>query len=181
MKTKQVDYQNKRSFYTSETPLEEIKTIFIKDASKAYEAAYKEVMIQYATLEAADRQALYKQVFVQQMKKQWNDRKAGNPSMAEVEVLKNHFGLATASADCIQSAGLWDFNEVSGYAQLKDVSIAYTNAQGYTTLITTDFYIEAPELDWSINTASVWATGADNSRKTVRTEDFVVFKNWKKD
>ena len=179
VKVKQVDYQNKTSFYEVETPLEEMKALFIEDASVAFEKAYKAVMVQYASASSGQRDELYKKTYVQTLKNLWEARRI-DASTTDMEVLSSYFGLSPASALTIMSVGSWDYNESAGYAQFRDVQIGYTNAQGYTTILKTDFYLEAPSMDWSIDSSGAWYSGAASDRKVVKTEDFVVFKNWQK-
>ena len=179
VKVKQVDYQNKTSFYEVETPLEEMKALFIEDASVAFEKAYKAVMVQYASASSGQRDELYKKTYVQTLKNLWEARRI-DASTTDMEVLSSYFGLSPASALTIMSVGSWDYNESAGYAQFRDVQIGYTNAQGYTTILKTDFYLEAPSMDWSIDSSGAWYSGVASDRKVVKTEDFVVFKNWQK-
>ena len=188
-KTKQLEYLNSKSFYITETALEEIKSLLVEDVSKASKAAYETTMLKYASLSYSGRMELYEQTFINEMEALWNARAAGGTN---TEALQNCAALTGDTRGCIVSVGAWssEFVDISGdsikdaVVKLEQVVVSYTTADGYNTMIQTDFYIEAPGFDWGIDTSGTW-TGAnvdnqDNVRSKINVEDYVVFRNWTK-
>lgn len=185
-KTKQLEYQNAKSFYITETALEEIKSVLMVDVSKACQTAYETTIIQYANLSFDQRMLLYEQKFLSEMEALWN-AKIGLAT-SDLQVLKENCGLTSDSSDCIYQVAGWSRNmmDVDGdgindaVVVLEDVVVSYTTSDGYNTMIQTDIYIEAPGFNWSIDSSGSWTTGADNVRDNILIEDYVVFKNWTK-
>lgn len=177
-KTKQSDYQNKQSFYVNEITADEIRARFVLDASAAFEKAYKTTMLQYANLNAAERDELYEKTFVQTIQSQWEARRVP-ATYTNTDIMQNTFGLA-APSEIISVGTSWIYNEAEGFAQLPDVVISYTDAQGNTNMISTDLYMVAPEFDWSIDASGAWLSGVDDSRESFAIEESVIFKNWRK-
>ena len=76
---KMTDYKTQVSFYSAETPLEELRVRLSEDASSAAIDAYKAVMKDYSSLgDGNARTALYKQTFVDSLESLWNVRKSGD-------------------------------------------------------------------------------------------------------
>lgn len=178
IKTKQADYQNKQSFYVNEITADEIKARFVLEASEAFEKAYKTTMLQYANLSAADRDALYEKTFVEAIESQWEAKRVPATN-TNTQIIQNEFAMS-APGEVIRVGAAWIYNKTEGYAQLPDVVISYTDANGNTNMISTDFFLSAPEFDWSIDTYGAWISGVADDRETFQIEDCVIFKNWKK-
>ncbi len=174
-KTKQIDYLNTASFYESEAALEEIKARFVTEASIACEAAYKDVMVNYATKGVTARTEYFKQRFVEHIKTQW-EAKSGSD---DLDRMRNSFGLTTASQTSLTSVGTWNYDYTNGVATLGPIGASITTAEGYTTLVSATIYLEAPNYNLSINDSQVY-NGTDVTRNTIDISEHVVFKDWSK-
>lgn len=177
-KTKQIDYMNKKSFYKCETTLEEIKALFVVDASNACEIAYKNTMLNYALKNSVARENMYKKIFVEQLQKQWDDRFSVMVTTNLQAMQTNDFGLSATSKACVTSVGDWDYQIAAGTAELKNICVSIV-ADGYTTFIETDIFIEAPKFDWSVDEYVAWPGGAV-ARNSVDVDECVSFNDWKK-
>lgn len=180
---KQTDYQNKQNFYAAEAALEELRTIMTIDASDACAYAYKAAMSEYAVVNADTRRHLYNEAFVKYLTDLWNTRvsAAGGDWLAAVKV---QTGLQTNSADCITALNMVtptasDLDK--GYFMLQGVQAEVSDGNGFTTVITTDIYMVAPELDWTIENFVSLPGGVTPEKKQIEMSDYVVFTNWKKD
>ncbi len=178
-KTKQVDYQNKISFYQCEQALDEIKALFVLEASQACAEAYKDTMRNYAALGAGDRYKYYKKVFVNELKEQWTKKETDpSASFEDFDVLQNHFKLSSSSVALLQSSALsWEWNEIEGFARIDNISVAVT-VNNYTTMLTTSIYIKAPDINWNINDYEIYIGGTNDARKEIQMDEYVLYKNW---
>lgn len=179
-KTKQMDYMNKVSFYQTEAPLEEIRALFVIEASKACEDAYQEVMLQYATLNATERNALYQKIFAQKMQAQWDALKGG-ASLSDFAVLKDKLMNGSANTAYLIEDTACTFNayEATGVVELTNVKSGMT-VNNYTTYITTTIHIQAPSFTWGLETSGSYTPGSTVARKTVEIDECVVFRDWSK-
>lgn len=201
---KQVDYQNKKTFYSGETALEEIRAGLMKDASEAAMEAYNEVAAEYVSLGVADARTLkYNTLFAQKLQESWND--AGklptygdnwdvflssyfsNPPTAVLTFdsaydlnLDGHLSVAEANA-----AGAFVVDETNGEIRIKGLQITYTNDSGVTTMIATDLLVAAPAIDWSAEKSLTALNGVDPATAAyVNVTDAsgcVRYENWKKE
>ena len=71
-----------------------------------------------------------------------------------------------------------DFDK--GYFILQGVQAEVSDGNGFTTVITTDIYMIAPELDWTIENFVSLPGGVTPEKKQIEMSDYVVFTNWKK-
>ncbi|MBE5877260.1 MAG: hypothetical protein E7290_10290 [Lachnospiraceae bacterium] len=171
--TKQIDYQNKNSFYLCEAPLEEMKVLMVQEASESFEAAYREVMKYYATKNADVREDIYKAAFVNALKQQWLDKSGAT----DIEKMK---GLMTSENQAlVTDVGTWNYVVADGTATLGPIQVGISTDTGYTTMVSAYIYIEAPDLNLSRNSADSYA-GTDIADEKIVIADYVVFKNWMK-
>lgn len=171
--SKQIDYQNKASFYLCEAPMEEMKVLMVREASDAFETAYCEVMKYYATKNTDEREALYKQAFVNAIKDQW-DAKA--PS-TDIEKMKDM--MTDENSLLVSSVGVWDYKYGEGTATIGPIQVGVSTDTGYTTMVSAYIHIEAPDLNLSRNSADSYS-GTDIADEKIVISDYVVFKNWTK-
>lgn len=176
---KQTDYQNKKNFYKAEAVLEEIKTIVTLDASDACAYAYEQTMSEYVSVNAETRRNTYQKAFAQNLYKIWEQRfSAAGDALSAV---KNNIGLSPESADCVKAVANISKDEAKGGFLLQGLEVEVTDGQGYTTVITTDIYVSAPQLDWTVENFVTLPSGTEVEQNTLKMSDYVVFTNWKKD
>lgn len=74
-------------------------------------------------------------------------------------------------------------DSVNGWVQLKGIKVVYTQ-NGFTSVIVTDFNVEVPDIDWSVNSykdvADPASEGLNKTRKTVDFDTLVYYTNWVK-
>lgn len=184
------DLRTKQSFYEAETALEEIKAALAVEVAKASDEAYEEILINYAATDGYTRYSLYETRFFEILRENWEQKRAdlnpGGDPVAYVEVLRQYVetpyraGLTVDAAN--PTAGSIDLSYVAdGYAIVKGVQLTYSK-EGYTTMITTDYVITVPELNWGIDAAKTdWAAedGAEAlDREEVEMAEYVSYSNW---
>lgn len=190
---KMTDLRTKESFYEGEMALEEIKAALMAEASKACEEAYTEVVINYAATDGATRYSLFQNKFLDILAENWQ-AKTVNPAdptgapLSYVTVLqslvdekyKSGIGLDAG----IVNAGSMEIHRDEGYALIRGVTLQYTDAAGYTTVVSTDYLIMAPKLNWGIDASRQdFASGegaAQLARGDVDVSDCVQYYNWVK-
>lgn len=189
---KTTDLKTKESFYEAETALEEIRAALTVETSEAARAAYTSVSINYAAANSATRYSLFQTEFFNKLNENWQ-KKTQDPydptvPIPNVEVVRSLVSdpyKASISLDpSVANAGTLELHAEEGYAILKGVMLQYTDAQGYTTIITTDYLISIPSLNWGVDNARTdWAPSAgveSLERGTVDMADCVSYYNWVK-
>lgn len=165
---KQVDYGNKRSFYEGEEVLDRLKAAFIQDVSTAYANAYDTTIVEYARYSDPDRfmpeerVRVYKKEFVIEMKELLEGRAGEDKN--PLEALKNMVPAEYSQA--IVDVGEIIYAEASGYVSVQGIKVSFTDEKNFTTVITTDIYVEAPSY-----------TGEE---ELVTYKNSVTFLNWEK-
>lgn len=190
---KMTDLRTKESFYEGETALEEIKAALMAEASAACEAAYTKVVINYAATDGATRYSLFQNEFLNILNDNWHAKTVNpadptGPPLSYGTVLQNlvdekyRSGISLDAA--ILNAGSLEIHRDEGYAFIRGVELQYTDADGYTTLISTDFLIMAPKLNWGIDASRQdWASGegaAQLARGDIDISECVQYYNWVK-
>ena len=177
---KSTDKEIKNSFYEAETAMENIRASLMVDTREAYQAACQATMVEFISLNSSNRQSFYYKKFVQAME---SDINAQITTYGGLEAyLQNVSGYGTNITTA--SVGL-ELHEDEGYVVIRDVHITY-NKDGYVTMITTDFLVKAPEVDWGTESSqTTWVTGEDPAVVLTRIEtsmaDSVIYCNWKKE
>lgn len=189
---KTTDLKTKESFYEAETALEEIRAALTVEASKAARAAYTSVSINYAAADSATRYSLFQNEFFGELADNWQEKTQDPydptvpiPNVEVVRSLVSDPYKASIGLDpLIENAGTLELHASEGYAILKGVMLKYTDAQGYTTIITTDYLISIPSINWGVDNARTdWAPDAgveSLERGTVDVADCVSYYNWVK-
>lgn len=190
---KATDLKTKESFYEGETALEEIRAALTVEAAEAAKAAYTKVSINYAAADSATRYSLFQTEFLKVLEENWikkteNPYDAANPYTYEYVVkslVSNAGGInyqeAISLDASIINAGSMEVHTGEGYAILRGIVLQYTDAQGYTTKISTDYLIEAPSVNWSVEQGITGAgTGTSAERNTVDMADSVTYINYTK-
>lgn len=196
---KQADYQNKKNFYTGETALEQIRTELMKDVSKAALLANDDMAMNYVSLDTEDlRELQYHNYFTSRLQEIWDAKLATHgcwdnllrsyytnttDNTLEMDLAKydaNHNGT-------LSSVEALDIDSNSGIIYIKGLKMTYTNPDNkLTTIISTDFKITAPAVDWSADSsAQTLPTGVTavqaGTKELVTPKDSVVYTEWSKE
>lgn len=187
---KMTDLKTKESFYSAETALEEIKAALVKEVSTASEEAYTEVMINYAASDGFTRYAKFQDVFLDTLNDNWtaktvNPGDPSNPLTYEKviqDIVLPGMPMPTGTEVLLTltdpSLGL-ELHEAEGYALLKGVNLQYKDADGFTTMISTDFIIRVPELNWGIDSSKTSYNEGDSvEHSKVDMSEYVQYYNW---
>lgn len=219
---KSTDYKTRVSFYGAEVPLEELRIQLAVDLSEAAEEAYKQVMIQYGNLNSADlRKAEYQKCIFEQIKKVWEPRNY-NPTNGTTDwtlginaVLGNNsqyhvidgnsttVKCSNAGCTCPYHIILLDLTELGESQRLEEdsskgrmilhgIKVTYTADNGFSSIITTDLYMDVPDLGWEVNARvydslgnafnykTEWNVDSTIDREEIHYEDCVNYLNWTK-
>ena len=190
---KMTDLRTKESFYEGEMALEEIKAALMVEVSKACEEAYTKVVINYAATDGATRYSLFQNEFLDTLAANWQAKTVnpvdpgGTPFSYEtvLQKLVDETYRSGISLDAtILNAGSLELHRDEGYALIRGVTLQYTNIDGYTTVISTDYLITAPKLNWGIEAARQdWVSGegaAQLVRSDIDMSECVQYYNWVK-
>lgn len=187
---KMTDLRTKQSFYEAETALEEIKAALAVEVAEAGDEAYREILINYAATDGYTRYTLYENRFFEILKDNWEEKRSalnpGGDPVGYEELLREYvetpykMGL-TLDADNPTAGSIDLTNQADGYAVVKGVQLTYAK-DGYTTIISTDYVITAPELNWGIDAAKTEWTPTDGAealeREAVEMAEYVTYSNW---
>lgn len=199
---KMTDLHTKESFYEAETALEEIKAFLMTEAAEAGREAYMDVVINYASTDGYTRYAIYQNQFLERLNSKWEETRTpvGGTERTYLETLASLITSYPVKpidplAECelsldmsVPNAGSMELHSEDGYALLRGVIFTYTK-DGYTTVISTDFIISVPEINWGVDAyRSEWGTQEDGSpddasaleRETVDMTECVQYYNWTK-
>lgn len=189
---KVTDLKTKVSFYEAETALEEIKAELMELSSEAGQKAYMDVLVQYSAADSFTRYSVYQTSFFAKLSELWEAKRAADPAhiLTYEEALQAMVDPAYSSSltldPAIADAGAIDISHsTEGYAVLKGLVLTYTDADGYTTMITTDYLITVPDMNWSVDQALAdWSDGTyapeKLNRDTVDMAECVQYYNWVK-
>ena len=183
---KVTDFRTKESFYQAETPVEELRAQLVKDVEIAFAKAYTATVSEYSGMgDMATRESSYRQHFCDEMNTIWENRcgvivpdpsdptnrvfdwetgirnvveSVGADAYLDIKVTPS-FEFET-SENCDHSYG--DVIHDPGLIILRGVTVTYDSPQYYTSIITTDFCITIPKINWSgtFDTADPAATPA---------------------
>lgn len=187
---KTTDMRIKGSFYDAETTLEEIRAALVKRVSDAYEVAYMETQMNYASVGSGSaREATFKRAFAEAFEDSWKSdvtAYGGNmlnyiKTMVDSEHATDLVLLPVPGVGEIAPA--LDVNKTEGRIVLKNIRVSHVSGD-YVSIIETDFIIRAPEISWNITTsATEWAVGDGPSaleRKEIDMVNSVNYLNWTK-
>lgn len=195
---KMTDLHTKESFYEAETALEEIKAFLMEQAAQASREAYTDVLINYASTDGYTRYTLYQNRFFALLNEKWENARipAGGGSEMSYQDTLASLVVYPPPADpsavvsyellldaAVPDAGSMELHAADGYALLRGIQFTYTE-NGYTTIISTDFIISVPEVNWGVDESrTTWDTEDDASaleRSTVDLTECVQYYNWTK-
>ncbi len=196
---KQADYQNKKNFYSGEVALEEIKAGLMEDISKAAALANADVAMNYAVLDTRElRKLQYNNYFVTHLQEIWDEKLAteGNWDNLLNEYYSNHTDY-TLTMDLetyddnnngsLSSDEALEIDSNNGIIYIRGLRMKYTNPNNkLATIISTDFRITSPEIDWSAdNSLTTLADGVDaetaGTKELVTPKASIVYTEWTKE
>lgn len=188
---KQTNYRNQKSFYSGESSLENIRAQLLVDVSDAAATAYQSVCAEYVTLDTGDsRKWEYHHRFIDALRDEWNGRGADwNVWLGTYMTAGATLELTVPDTNgdgVIGAVDVLDVHEDEGYVVIQGLKVTYTNSAGYTSVITTDFYVQAPTLNWDVNASEMTAIADVNDKKKamvqtkVKAADYVEYVNWTK-
>lgn len=158
---KVTDYRTKESFYQAETPVEELRAQLVKDVEIAFAKAYTATVSEYSGMgDAATRESNFRQHFCDEMDAIWENRcgvvipDPSNPANRFYDwktgieaVVKPVESGAYRDVDVTPAYGFDRSNP--GMVILHGVTVVYDSPQYYTSIVSTDFCITIPKLNWS--------------------------------
>lgn len=179
---KATDKEVKDSFYEAETAMENVQMALMVEAQKAYQAACEETMMYFDQESEDARKNRYNSKFVASLQEQFNVIVADNGG--DPVGLQNYLRLKSGYGDKLTTASTNVVLE-DGIITIKDVSITYIK-DNYVTMITTDFQIKPPAVDWGIDASqSSWDSSYDASevlsRERISMANSVIYSNWRKE
>lgn len=155
---KVTDYRTKESFYQAETSVEELRAQMVKDTEAAFAEAYTAAMSEYSGMgDAATREANYRQLFCEAMNRIWKDRCGYIPGTTNLDwntgihtVIPSAAGGAFWDVEVTPAGELDSSLAISqGQLILRGVTFTYDSPNQYTSIISTDYCITIPRVNWS--------------------------------
>lgn len=204
---KTADYRDRVSFYGAEQPLEELRVILAADVSKAAEAAYKDVFLRYTDLNSEEvRRDEFENLFYNNIEKIWKDRgvndftdsikwEAALESLMDTsvyDVYESTEAKDSSKAYHIEVMVKDPINGVKGTILerepskdrilLRQIKVYYTE-NDFLSVINTDFVMDVPKIDWSVDFYDSPAGGIsseDAKTKSISFEKCVNYLDWEK-
>lgn len=191
---KQADYQNKKNFYNSEMALEQIKAELMQDVSEATLLAYEDLMVNYATYQNSGIRTMeYNKYFTERLQEVWTNELGTNDWAHLLD--SYHSTSSTLIMDPALDANTdnnWTSGEIlvvtpeEGKILIKGIKMQYTDPNSkITTVITTNFEINAPAIDFSAEASNLALNGDTNvqaaTKDRVEPLDSVIYTNWTKE
>lgn len=190
---KQTDYRNTVSFYQGETNLERFKEEFMVNTSDAALRAYNSTMREYVSLGTGGaREWQYYQYFIDEIKAEWDSKTGGdwytwlNGKMIGGSTLELDLSLDTSGDGKLSTNEIITVEADKGYVIIQNVKVTYTNPDGYTSIITTDFYVAAPPFNWDVDESnqSTLTSDADKlaamEKDEINISECVQYVEWQK-
>lgn len=180
---KVTDYRTKESFYQAEIPVEELRAQLAKDVQIAFAKAYTAAMSEYSGLGNEEaRVANYRQRFCDELNRIWKERSGVDPSgmINWKEGIKKVVEPATGEEFWdveVTAASGWDTSRAVSHGQviLRGVTFKYDSANHYGSIISTDYCVSIPQINWS---GSFEAAGTVD--ETLDFSGCVNYMNWTK-
>ena len=187
---KVADYRTKESFYYAETPVEELRAQLIEDVQVAFAKAYTQAMSEYSGLGTAENaEDNYTRLFCDEMNNIWKERcgidadgklqwKSGIECVAQQPPTSIGGGWQLTG---IPTGNTFDDSRVAekGWLILRGVEFTYDSNEGYTSIISTDFCITIPVVQWPDADGNYSPKDPDASDK-LNFSNCVDYMNWTK-
>ncbi len=191
---KVVDYRTKESFYYAETPLEEIRAQLVEDVQVAFSRAYAETISEYASW-GGNAEDHYRQLFFKEMDVIWKSR-CGTDADGNIEWengIRNIVQISIVPGDIWEvkvskTKGFEDGKETdadgnvvaNGWLILRGVEFTYDSPEGYTSIISTDFCITIPKVQWPVRDEASGIYKYPEAANDLNFSDCVNYMNWTK-
>lgn len=154
LQMKATDLKGKKTFYTAETAMDEIRAGLQQDVSESLSIAYMKTMESSVETAISDREAVFQTEFVQQLR-----QRIANPVNTDeyvIDYLKS-FLKKTAYDDVTNIGAKVDSAEhkldlTSAGLVLNDLVVTYYDEQNYVSEIRTDIILQFPDIDFSQGT-----------------------------
>lgn len=158
LQMKVTDEKNQDNFYSAESVLDQICTGLQGDVSAAYTSAYTVVMQQYNSLSEEERQALFSNTYVKELRKLVCSSDSESKyslskliSYVESDLTDSntypYAKIQTTTGESENSDGL--LNTYVDELVIKGIKVIYTDEKGYTSIIRTDISLEVPHMEFS--------------------------------
>ena len=192
---KQADYQNKKNFYEGEIALEEIKTELMKDISEAAALANSDMAANYIGMGNKDvRKLQYNNYFTARLQEVWDAKLATAGSWDNLlsgyynNTTDNKLEMNLAARDfngngSLSSDEALEIDANNGIIYIRGLKMTYTNPSNkIATIISTDFKITAPEIDWSAEASLSTLAGVTaeqaGTKELVTPKRSIVYTEW---
>lgn len=184
------EQKSNENFYSAETALEEIKAGLASEiCSEAAREAYIDTMEMYTIASSYTRYQTFQDNYFADLKDEWDslttDATLTRSEMALALVSGYLDGDQTGTLT-IEGDGELDLSkkDTEACVYLRGFTYSYTDADGYNTVITTDFVFTVPEMNWSVSSSytTVKADVEDQVgvRNTYDISECVNYSNWQK-
>lgn len=147
---KVVDRHAKDNFYTAETAMAEIKAGLQREVSEAFSTAYMGVLEDYRQGQSdEERKRRFSNAYTEALQEALQE--AVNPEKYDLDLLRSFLTVPQLDADGPGAAvtAADDNNKLERYndgVRLQDVTVTYTDKDGYVAIISTDIWLKVPEL-----------------------------------
>lgn len=184
---KAADYRTKESFYQAEIPVEELKAQLVEDVQLAFAKAYTAAMSEYAGFgDAQNAEDNYRRLFCEEMNKIWAGRcpkdeegnrvwEVGIHMVAKQPTDGGTWSVAVAPSEKFDESKIF----TEGWLVLRNVEFIYDSSEGYTSIISTDFCITIPEVQWPDANGHYGAAGSGTEER-LNFSSCVNYMNWTK-
>lgn len=182
---KATDYRTKESFYQAEIPVEELKSQLVKDLQIAFAKSYTAAMSEYAGLgNEGAREASYRQHFCEELDKIWKERCGLIADSSNIDWAAGIRNVVRPAADGgywsveVAAAPGWDTSRAvsDGQVILRGVTFTYDSSTHYESVISTDYCITIPPINWS----GVYEPSPTSSPTPMDFSGYVNYMNWTK-
>ncbi|TCL55602.1 hypothetical protein EDD76_11411 [Kineothrix alysoides] len=151
LQMKYTERKAKRNFYTAEIAMEQIRAGLEGEVSAALETAYMSIQPTYASYTPVERETNFKSRYVALLRKGLKDtvdeRYALNRLGAYLD--PGYFDLGAGGNTKLSSTSGCKLEGLNSGLVLKGVKIEYTDAEGYLSIVETDFCLLIPDLKFS--------------------------------
>lgn len=167
---KMADNKSKVSFYQTEEPVDQLRADVVRIVAETEKQIYPEMMTSIgARINDQDLELYYKNLFFNTLEK-------------KLETYKNGLNAADYPE---KDAFIWTRDTASDCYRIENIVVKQKNANGYTSIISTDIVIEAPKMEWPYKTAEKDGSGnfgpqTVNAGEKVDYFKCVYYSNWVK-
>lgn len=186
---KMADYRTKESFYYAETPVEELRAQLVEDVQVAFAKAYASTVAEYASLQDP---GLVRNTYRQRFRDEINDLWKSRSGVDADNKIKWKTGIEFVVSQPPAGGGSWTLADIAGssgvdetefdtknWLIIRGVEFTYVSPSGYISIISTDFCIVIPEVQWPDSHGKYAPRETDMPNK-LSFSDCVYYMNWTK-